>query len=245
MQPRVSPQIPNNVLSHWYAIVDGVRFSTNDFYENVLQELAAKNLPQLKSSRVEYHEGGFLTDKRVYLRLARERFAFDICAAPFGENYFFSLRFIEVPRSGWFRLFGLIVIAWLSLILALRAARNSDFVVIFLARWILKGAQGKSGSSPPPVVPASKIEMPDFDSFFLGLPIVGDLYERFRKDTYYRHDTRLLFHTIIMEVVKAKVDEFTAAKGVKLLRTFDYNPILAELYKRETVRPGTDKVNSE
>ncbi len=81
----------------------------------MLDELAARRLQQLKTSRVEYHEGEVLSDKRIYLRLARERYSFDVCAAPFGEGYFFSLRFVQVPRGGWFKIFAALFIAWLLL----------------------------------------------------------------------------------------------------------------------------------
>ena len=80
--------------------------------------------------------------------------------------------------------------------------------------------------------------MPDFDSFFLNLPVIGEWYERYRKDTYHRYDTRLLYLTVVSEIVKKRVEEVTAAKGVKLLRTYDYNPLLGELYKPKTIRPG-------
>ena len=38
-----------------------------------------------------------LSDKRIYLRLFRERLALYTCAAPFGTGYFFSFRAIYVP----------------------------------------------------------------------------------------------------------------------------------------------------
>lgn len=78
--------------------------------------------------------------------------------------------------------------------------------------------------------------MPDFDRIMLSLPVVGDWYERIRKDTYYRHDTRLLFHTLISEIVRRRIDEITAAKGVKLLHSYEYSPVLGELYRPKPVR---------
>ena len=67
-------------------------------------------------------------------------------------------------------------------------------------------------------------------------PIVGPIYLRyFRKDTYYRQDTRLLYHQIVSEIVRQKVEEVTAAKGVKLLKTYEHDPILDGLYKPVTI----------
>ena len=243
MLPRSSLRFPNKILSHWYTVVDGVQFSAQDFYDSVLDELAVRKLPQLKSSRVEYHEGGMLSDKRIYLRLARERYAFDICAAPCGEEYFFSVRFVEVPRGGWLKLIGLLLITSLIGMGATRISSDTywwillGLIVVLLGRWILGTARNKQESAAS----GRKPLMPDFDSFFLGLPILGEWYERVRKNTYFRHDTRMLYHSIISEIVKAKVDEFAAAKGVKLLRTYDYNPILGELYKPAMIKPGANQ----
>jgi hypothetical protein len=39
-------------------------------------------------------------------------------------------------------------------------------------------------------------------------------------------------------VVKAKVEETTGAKGIKLVKFNEYSPILGELYKPRTVQPS-------
>ncbi len=245
MFSRRTPKFPSQVISHWYALAPGVHFSASDFYESVLDEIAARKMPQLKTSRVEYHEGGILSDRRIYLRLTRERFAFDVCAAPFGDGYFFSLRFVEVPRAGWLLLISFFVLAGLVWLAASLLPADAYWWVVLvllislLVRWLVKAARRKS-EAPTASVPTRKPIMPDFDSFFLGLPVFGDWYEKARKNTYYRHDSRLLYHGIISEIVKTKVDEFTAAKGVKLIRTYDYNPILGELYKPAKIKPGAE-----
>jgi len=248
--PRLSPAVPSSIISHWYAAVDGVQFSANDFYESILDDLATQKLPKLSSSQIEYHEGGALSDKRVYLRLARERFAFDICAAPFGTGYFFSIRFVEKPRS-WLRLFVSLVLALILWNVGWRAyytaQANFWWVIGLIALgaggyWVIKRQRDNTNLSSKPTDTATSlpVEMPDFDSFFLNTAVIGDLYERTRKNTYYRYDTRLLYHTVVFELVKKKVDEFTADHGVKLLRTYDYNPILGELYKPAKLKPGAE-----
>ena len=85
------------VIEHWYSAVDNFEFASNDFYQRIEQELAARKVPDLEISRVQFSEGGLLSGKREYLRLRRERLVFDICAAPFGTSYFFSFRFVELP----------------------------------------------------------------------------------------------------------------------------------------------------
>jgi len=246
------------VLAHWYTLLDGFQYSTTDFYAEIEKELTARQVPHLNISRVEYHEGSVLSDKRVYLRLARERFAFDVCAAPFGRSYFFSLRLIETPRS-WLGgvLIAVILIGALSV--AFKGCSSNQYqgygppqsqsigfgiflwicgaiiaIYIFVRLTSTKGSDGKA-STPGFVTPTGEF---DVGSFLLNLPIIGDWYERFRKDTYYRHDTRLMYLTLVSEIVKKKVEEISAAKGVKLLETHEHSPILADLYKPTTVALG-------
>lgn len=293
------------VLSHWYTLLDGFQYSTRDFYDEIERELVARQVPRLNVSRVEYHEGSVLSDKRVYLRLARERFAFDVCAAPFGRSYFFSLRLVEVPRS---RLAPIIIAlaAIVGVILALKSCfatpqyqgfgmppqNQTSGLQIFL--WIIgiaavifffvrftgrvttpttatstpgagSIAADSSGADVEPVeialakhgievesmesgpvraerevaapAHATSSGQPDLGSFLLGLPVIGEWYEAIRKDTYYRHDTRLMYLTLVSEIVK-KVEEISAAKGVKLLETHEHSPILADLYKPTTIALG-------
>src|SRR5476649_741848 len=91
----------DNVIQHWYVPMDKFQFSAQEFYAEVEKELAARQVPGLTISRIDFHEVGLLSDKRVYMRLARERLAMEICAAPFGRTYFFSLRVVEKPRLSW------------------------------------------------------------------------------------------------------------------------------------------------
>ena len=74
----------------------------------------------------------------------------------------------------------------------------------------------------------------------LDLPVIGGWYERIRKDTYYRHDTRMMYLTVVKSIVEMKIEEVTAAKGIKLIRRHEYNPILGELYKTVTTHPGEE-----
>jgi hypothetical protein len=80
------------------------------------------------------------------------------------------------------------------------------------------------------------MEMHNLDAALIKSPVVGPIYERwFRKETYYREDTRLMYLDTVNAIVKAKVEEATGAKGIKLVRFNERNPILGELYKSITV----------
>ena len=71
-------------------ILEDFSVSSEEFYDAIEAELAAKQMPDLTITRELFAEGGLLSLKRVYLRMRRERYIFDICASPFGTSYFFS-----------------------------------------------------------------------------------------------------------------------------------------------------------
>jgi hypothetical protein len=78
----------------------------------------------------------------------------------------------------------------------------------------------------------------NLDAMLIKSPVFGPIYENwFRKDTYYRQDTRLMYRDTVNDVVKAKVEETTGAKGIKLIKFNDYSPVLGELYKPTAVQP--------
>lgn len=88
-----------DVLNHWIAFADGFQTSPFEFYSALARELESRKVPQMQVSDVELAEGGLLSEKRVYLRMLRERLVFDVCAAPFGSGFFFSCRTAEIPLT--------------------------------------------------------------------------------------------------------------------------------------------------
>ena len=84
---------------------------------------------------------------------------------------------------------------------------------------------------------AVSMGLKDLDALLINSPF-GPIYERwFRRETYYRQDTRLMYCDTVNAVVKALVEEITGAKGVKLVQFNEYNPILGELYKPAPPKP--------
>lgn len=249
--PFSSKRQSKSVLSHWYILMDNFQFSTQEFYVAIEKELTARRAPGLIISKVDFYEGGALSDKRTYLRLTRERLAFDICAAPFGREYFFSLRFVEKPRPGWLAL--ITILAGLIGLYLVKLIMGASFwwVVIvgaigYLMYWKSRAplAKDETNQKNADIIFPNRPVPFDIDSFLLNFPVLGEWYEQFRRETYYRHDTRLMYHTLVMEIVKKKVEEVTAAKGVKLIRSYEYSPILGELYKSATVKMGEDPPKS-
>src|ERR1039458_761202 len=87
----------DEVLDHWISFADGLTLPPQEFYAAVEKAMTCHKIPSMKVSQVEHAEGGLLSDKRLYLRMLRERLAFDTCAAPFGNTYFFSCRPVHSP----------------------------------------------------------------------------------------------------------------------------------------------------
>ena len=219
-----------DVLSHWYSLIPGFSTSTDEFYQAIERELKSRQVPGLEISRVEFSEGGLLSDKRQYLRMTRERLVFDVCAAPFGTAYFFSCRFAEIPL--FIRLWQLLVLLAVSMVagllwfivcahyfgaLSIVVWPMGCVVLVALAIYILRNAV--------------RMELKDLDAFLIKSPL-GSIYEGwFRRETYYREDTRLMYLDTVNAVVKEHVETVTGAKGVKLVRFNEYNPVLRELYK--------------
>lgn len=218
------------VISHWYVPVPNFKIPVKEFYDDVEKELKAREVPGLEMSRIDFAEGGLLSAKREYLRMTRERLVFDVCAAPFGTAFFFSCRFAEIPSEIklWQLLVALVVILVITGLVL-------NYVGFFLGGLLLLAGFGFLIYL---LRNAVTLGLKDLDATLIKSPIIGPIYERFfRKETYYREDTRLMYGDTVNAVVKALVEETTGAKGIKLIQFNEYSPILGELYKPTRVQP--------
>jgi len=84
------------VLSHWHQRFEDTQLSSDDFYQILYEEMKACVLPGVSLFRVTYSETGMLSARREYFRIQRNEYFFDICAAPFGRNFFISYWLSEV-----------------------------------------------------------------------------------------------------------------------------------------------------
>jgi len=237
-----------NVKPQLFVPLEGRHFSALEFYDQIEADLSERRVPRLRSKRVEFYEGSRLSDKRLYLRLARERFSFEVCAAPFGSGYFFSLRYVEVPRGGWVMLILLLVALSTSLALLFMLGNHMVYqasgwfwiglgvaTTAAIVGLVAHNARKDAESPSDPLDETDSVqEMPDFDAFVLALPVIGAWYERIRKETYYRYDTRLMYQTIVSEVVEKRVDELVAANGVKLMRPPFDDPRMKDFFRKKS-----------
>jgi hypothetical protein len=194
----------------WYTFIVDFQTSTSDFYTEIEKELENAKVPGLEIKREVLSEGGMLSAKREYLRLRREALFFDICAAPFGTAWFFSCRKVFIPFS--LRVWEIVAMG--VLLMGIVQMYTSIFGVVV-------GSITFGLSIVSLVILLSNtlaLGLLDLDAVILRLPVVGAFYQAlFRKESYYRKDTRLMYLEMIDYIVKKKIEETTSAKGVKFV----------------------------
>ncbi len=87
------------IISHWHHLVQGLRVSVEDFYEEVDGLIDVRKIPDVKVWVEHFHEGGIASAKRMYLLISRREYVFHVCAAPFGKDFFVSWWLGEIPSS--------------------------------------------------------------------------------------------------------------------------------------------------
>ena len=211
------------ILDEWIYSAEGLSLSGADFYASLEQRVAGQKIPSLEISRVEFAQGGLLSNQRQYLRLMRERLAIETCAAPFGVHFFFSCRTVYVPAL--VRLWHILAVLLFFVIVGGGFVRwlGFNFAVIAMATLPFAIAAVFRNASASPFA--------DLDTVLLKIPVVATVYENwFRVETYYRADTRTLYRKILPDLIRTAAEEVSAAKGVKLVRQSPSAPILMELH---------------
>lgn len=211
------------ILDEWIYSAEGLSLSGPDFYASVEKQLEGQKIPSMEVSRVEFAQGGFLSNQRQYLRLMRERLAIETCAAPFGVHFFFSCRTVYVPAL--VRLWHIIAALLFFAVVGGGFVRllGFNFAIIAMATLPFAIAAVFRNASASP--------FSDLDTFLLKVPIVATIYENwFRVETYYRADTRALYRKLLPDLIRAAAEEVSAEKGVKLVRQSPPVPVLFELH---------------
>jgi len=212
------------ILDSWILFADSFSFPPQEFYAAMEKEMAARKIPSMEISREEFTEGGLLSDKRVYLRLFRERLALYTCAAPFGTGYFFSFRAVYVPAL--VRLWHIVAVFLFLGVIGSLLVKLLGFTFAIVALVTLLFALAAVFRN------ATATGVGDLDTLLLKIPIVSPIYENwFREDTFYRIDTRSLYLETLPEIVRRLAEDITAAKGAKLLAQPGGPPLLGELHK--------------
>ena len=78
------------VLSNWRQLFPFFSLSAEQFYSTIEEMVKKHQMPNIKIERVDQKEKGLLSASRQYLRVRRGDLIFEICAAPFGTDFFVS-----------------------------------------------------------------------------------------------------------------------------------------------------------
>jgi hypothetical protein len=220
-------------ISHWDQLIPNCQASSLEFYNSVEKALEARSVPQTQWTRVEHKEGGIASANRVYVRTQRGKYAFDICAAPFGTGFFVSWWFTEPPLPFAF----LYTLAFLfCVVIAMDIAFG-----IGMAIGVLKSSYAfgmfLGGCAALLGVPAflwligNGIRQGTIrgESTVLAMPLVGWVYERiFAPATFYAMDTALMFQKVVHQSVQEVIDGMTDNKGFRALTEAERKPIMKQ-----------------
>lgn len=214
---------PKGLIQHWFVYLEDFHTSAKEFYDQVEEEVKRRQLPKLELRRMLFFEGGLISARREYLRLRRERVLFDICAAPFGTSFFFSYRVCEVPNHIGF--LELLAVFYGGLMLLSLLFQAFGFFGGLVAAVVLLGVLVLLIWKSP------RVQAGSLDDFLLNLRIIGPIYWLFRRRTYHRLDTHLMYLRAIETIVKRQAGEVTAAHGVKLGKQFETSQMFAGAYE--------------
>ena len=198
-------------------LIENFSTSTDEFYRAIEAELSEKKTPDIVISRELFSEGGLFSSRREYLRMRRERLLFDVCAAPFGTSFFFSIRFAEIP---------VVLYLWqLVLVLAVFAGIGFAYFLALGPVWgtAMFALNVIAVFALLPNLVAMKLHR--LDDFLMQLPVFGIVYESwFRPETYYRIDRRTMYVETIKIVVQRHIEKITGQQGIQLLAIDSLQP---------------------
>ena len=216
------------VLAYKYQLIDGMEGSTDELYKTIEDELAEREVPGIAITREEFAEGGLLSARRVYLRMRRERFVFDVCSAPYGKAWFYSYRFAEIPAC---------LMLW-ELLLTLAVVTGIVFAYTLLFGVLWGGVIISSTLIGLVILLRNPFSLGfvGLDDFLMRLPVFGIVYETFlRKETYYREDSRVMFLKLVAGIIVECAGKEMSEKGFEQKPFIDAAPDihrkLAELLK--------------
>ena len=215
---------PGEVISHWHVLLDDHHASALDYYVAVEEELKRREVPGLRTERVDYREGGVTTAKREYLRIARERLTFDLCAAPFGTGYFFSwwLATQRSPYAAFFGYVGLIVVVGALALFVGKLGMMIGLIMFLIA--LLASLAG--------VEHFTRGGNTDLEEAVQAIPLIGTLYNNFFKPaTYYAHDTTLMFQESVRQAVSTVIASERSAQGLRALSPDEERPQIRDLLR--------------
>ncbi len=89
------------ILDRWHHLFPNHQFSVQEFYKLIEAIIVEYKVSSVSIERVSFKEGGMFSSSREYLRISRNEFVFDVCAAPFGTGLYVSYWFGE--KTVWWK----------------------------------------------------------------------------------------------------------------------------------------------
>jgi len=213
------------VLDYSCQLIENLSVSSKEVYEQVEAAVKAREIPGLETSRAFWHEGGAISAKREYLRFARERLVFEICAAPFGTGFFVSFRSSIIPLVidplGIFLVFVAIAIL-LGMLVAMFGLIWGEIVLVLGLSLLIFALRAVIARG-----------LADLDRVFMKMPLFGALYEiLLRPLTYYRIDTAHMYLQAVQQAVAESLNGMFGEKGMTLIPKTVAKPVLDRIYRR-------------
>ena len=86
----------SEVIGQWNHLFPTMQHDPEEFYSLVEEFLKEWKIPDCKTDRKNFHQGNLLSNQRLCLEVSRGDYIYHICAAPFGNGFFFSWWLREV-----------------------------------------------------------------------------------------------------------------------------------------------------
>ena len=191
------------VQHQWMVPLENFQSDVGLFYAAIEETVRERQLPPMHLIRIPWREGGLLSSGREYLRIMRERLVFDVGCGPFGTYWFYSCRGAIIPRR----------LTWMDVLIALLTL-GSFYAIYAMAfgGFGLYVFAATFGAIFAMMIVAGK--WPGLDETLLHMPVIGVIYEAlFRRETYFRQDTRLMWLRVMNSIVREKVRESVKACG--------------------------------
>lgn len=217
------------LLDYKTRLIENFNYSPREFYLLLAKAIERREVPGLEAELTLLIESVRGSSRRLYLSVARERFVYYVCAAPFGSGFFFSWRLVDERRPAkWYHL-----LAMLGFLFSL-----SIFISYFGYSTIVRflnalGFDGEGISQVAPNVPwivfvflftamwslMRCAALPRFEwlaIMFEKSAVIGRVFERFfRPDTYYREDSKQMYQKAFDASVQEAIESITTPQGVR------------------------------
>lgn len=89
---------PTVMLSHWHHSFSDIEYSPEEIYKATERSIKAKEIPGVSFERVTHLQEGVLDKRREYLRIKKDNYTIDMCAAPFAKGFYVSWRLLEKKK---------------------------------------------------------------------------------------------------------------------------------------------------